>query len=458
MSLGTKPPQPTSSKIGFSKLIRIVLIAAFILLPFSHLRWLPQLGTTRPISSILFVLAFGIICLEYVVTGFGSLQLRLFNLPGWKILLYWLILIGLGALSVLITPFYGNFFQAISRLLGYFIIFSTLYCALYAIQRFGISLIATWISIGYLPALIYGLFESLAILNIPWAVSIVQIVRQNFIVDIVWSQRLSLFTTEPSFVSFQLILLLAVLPFIKQRLLLFSNIAIILLALVFSLSGNVILQVLVYLVMLGFFSLKPRIQLRLSTAIAILAGLAVLSYTFLARIQLVVQSIYARVIQFSRLQDMTLSVAIRGSYILNLIYVLIDTHGIGLGIGQYGQFWKEIYIRHINYKPLGPEVANALASNEYMRPWSVILGIGSDLGVVGLVLILGFLYEVWRVIRRSTTHSAHGQAIWVTSIIALIGAYPIVTPHVWVALALLVGFTSQTLSHTSPIPEQAGQA
>jgi hypothetical protein len=438
-------PNLLQTKIDLSKPVRIILIGAFILLPFSHLRWLPELGTTRPISSILFVLAFGIICLEYILNGLGSLRLYLFNIPGWKFLRYWLILIALGIISALITPFYGNFFQAINRLLGYIIIFTTLYCTLYALQQYGITHIAIWISLGYLPALLYGFFEALVAFKIPWAITFVLAIRQHFIVDMPWSKHLSLFTTEPSFVSFQLILLIAILPFLKQRLLRWSNLIIILLAIIFSLSGHVILQVLVYLVMLGFFTLSPRFQLRLSATTSVLGGLGIVAYIFVLPIQVRIQSILVRLMQIQRFNEMTLSAAIRFSYIKNLFFTLIDTRGLGLGIGQYGQFWKEIYLRYINYKPLGIEVANALASNEYMRPWSVILGIGVDLGMVGLILILGFLYETWHSLRRASVYAAHGQAIWVSGVIALAGAYPIVTPHVWIALALLAGFACQQL-------------
>jgi len=355
----------------------------------------------------------------------------------------------------LITPFYGNFFQAINRLLGYLIIFTTIYCTLYTLQHFGIAPIAEWISLGYLPAFLYGFIEALVAFNISWAITVVQAVRQYLIVDMPWTRHLSLFTTEPSFVSFQVILLLAILPFVKNRWLQRSNIAIILLAFVFTLSGHVVLQILVYLVMLVFFKFRRSIQLRLAAATALLGGMAAVAYIFLKPIQATAQFISSRLMQITRFQEMTLSAAIRASYIKNLIYTLIETRGLGLGIGQYGQFWREIYLQHINYKPLGIEVINALNSSEYMRPWSVILGIGADLGVVGLLLMMGFLYEVWRYLRNATAYSAHGQAIWVSSVIALAGAYPIVTPHVWIALALLAGLACQQQAQSREILEQA---
>jgi hypothetical protein len=134
---------------------------------------------------------------------------------------------------------------------------------------------------------------------------------------------------------------------------------------------------------------------------------------------------------------MSISAQIRFHYILNLVYAIIETRGIGLGIGQYGYFWKDIYQRHIDYREFDPtgEVARALASTEgYMKPWSVILGIGVDLGLVGMALLAGFFYQVY----RELTSPRH-RALFFVCLAALIGAYPIVTPHVWLALALLGG-------------------
>jgi hypothetical protein len=111
---------------------------------------------------------------------------------------------------------------------------------------------------------------------------------------------------------------------------------------------------------------------------------------------------------------------------------------MGLGIGQYGHFWKEIYLRHIDFQSFDRfgEVAAALKSTSYyMRPWSVILGIGVDLGIVGLGLLIAFLYQIFR-----ACGTRHARSIVVVSLFALLGAYPIVTPHIWLALGLMGGY------------------
>ena len=232
------------------RLIRMLLIAALVLLPFSHLRWLPNFGTTRPLSSVLFVLALGLIILREGIPWIQSRQRSLKSfwerwlaIPGAQILVPWLILILLGILSAALTPFYGNFWQALNRLLGYLIIFATLYCGLYAHQLLGMPAVARWISLGYLPVLPYAVVEAAATRGAAWALPIVQFVRSEFVVEYPWVQRTSYFTTEPSFVGFQLLLLIALLPFLRSRMLRLTNLLILLIAAVFSQSLNLLLLI-----------------------------------------------------------------------------------------------------------------------------------------------------------------------------------------------------------------------
>ncbi|HSQ16280.1 MAG TPA: hypothetical protein VLM83_01165, partial [Anaerolineales bacterium] len=137
-----------------------------------------------------------------------------------------------------------------------------------------------------------------------------------------------------------------------------------------------------------------------------------------------------------RMSDMRLSMTIRGAYIASAIWAIIETRGLGLGIGQYGHFWREIYLRHIDYQAFDVtgEVGRMLASSGYMRPWSVIFGLGADLGLVGMALFGGFIANTWQ-----ACLSAYGRALIIAGLLALVGTYPIVTPHVWLALALLGG-------------------
>jgi hypothetical protein len=433
------PPQQT----GMHRLIRVLLITALVLLPFSHLRWLPNFGTTRPISSVFFVLVLGLITLTEGISWIrqGKLQLKRFwegwlALPGAPILVPWLILILLGILSAALTPFYGNFLQALNRLLGYVIIFATLYCGLAAYKLLGMPAVARWISLGYLPVLLYAIIEAAATQEVGWALQVVQSVRGAIVVEYPWIHRISLLATEPSFVGFQLLLLIALLPFLQSRLLRITNLLIILIAAVFSQSLNVLLGLGIYLAFLLFFQLSLRVRLWLTAGGVVSASLLSTWVKFWAPFQISPAALeeLSAAWNIPRLALIPKSFAIRVAHLLNLIHTLIDTRGLGLGIGQYGVFWKEIFLRHFDPNVVDDtgEIARALASEEYGRPWSVIFGIGADLGILGMALLMAFFYRIWR-----SLHSPHSRGIFFASLFALLGAYPIVTPHAWLALALL---------------------
>lgn len=432
----------------YSSFINLIIQTGLVLLPYSHFKWLPELGTTRPVSSVLFVITFGLTFISYafkekfhpVRTIKSFYYEHLVKLQGWQALRVWLLLIGLGTLSALITPFYGNFFQALNRLLGYWIIFAVLYCGYYAIQAFGIRRTSWWICVGYIPVLVYAVVEALAILNFTPALSIVSFIRRWFIVDFTWAYRMTFFATEPSFIAFQLLLLIAVFPFVSNRLLRISTILLVGLGILFSKSGTVILILGSYLVFRIIFSLKRSVLVRLVIALLVLGLLFGIAYATLPALRSNLQELSASAMKIDRLRGMYYSSLIRSSYSRNLIYALIESRGLGLGIGQYGQFWREIYLRNIDYHSfdiLG-EVTNQLKSQDYMRPWSVILGFGSDLGILGMIILGSFFFFSFKPV-----FSPHGRAIILAGIIAMLGAYPIVTPHVWLAIAMMTAHELQ---------------
>lgn len=427
-----------------SNFIKVLIMLGWLLLPLSHLKWLPELGTTRPLSSILFVLAFAAILLTEFRRGgqpisprgvwnFANTHLR--QMAGWQFLRCWAVMLILGVLSAAATYFYGSFFQALNRLLGYLLIFVFIYIALYSLQTYPIETIARWAVIGYMPVLLYAVFEALAILNVPWTISVVLFVRHWLVVPFLWVSRLSLLTTEPSFVGFQLLLLAALFPYVKEKPLRSGILALIVLALIFTQSATFIGLVIIYFVFLFLFTAKPRTLAGVAAAGGLAGVTAWVTYSLAPIIWNHILS-PIRSLSIPRLDGLRVSMGIRWSYILNLIYVLIETRGLGLGIGQYGLYWKEIYLRHIDYKAFDifGEVTNALNSSEYMRPWSVVLGIGADLGLIGMLLFFAFLIQIFRLAR-----TPHERALIITSFFALLSAYPIVTPHVWLALALLGG-------------------
>jgi len=431
---------------GLDTAVRWSMISGWLTLPWCHLKFMPPLGMTRPLSAFFFTLAWGLLMVsEYRRSGANKFMTakrdccreRLRSIFGWQILRWWLFLIVLGVLSTAATPFYGNPLQALNRLLGYGLIFVFLYSALYSLRSYRMENIARWITLGYLPVLPYAVIEALATLKISWAYQTVMWVRTTFIVPQVWDKRTAFLTTEPSFLGFQLILLMAVFPFLESRPLRVINSFLILTALLFSKSGLMALIVLLYGLSYLFFSLKPKLRLWVATAgslaSVVLGGVYWLSSCVQGQV-IRLMNLFAS--HSYRLNEMKTSLAIRGSYFMNLLYALFDTYGLGLGIGQYGHFWKEIYLRHIDYTAFDKygNVAHALASADYMRPWSVILGVGVDLGIVGMTLLAAFLYQIFHFCR-----TRHARCIFMVGLLALLGAYPIVTPHVWLALGLMGG-------------------
>ena len=421
------------------------MVLGWLTLPYSHFRWFPNLGTTRPLSAFFFTLSFILIFISKTfrkpfhwtrLAGIDFFKEELRSLPGWKFLRWWLILVALGLVSAVLTLFYGTFLQALNRLLGYAIIFLYLYCALYSLRAYGLERIARWISIGYIPVLPYAIIEAIATRNIPWAYQIIMFVRNATVVPFGWGYRVAFLATEPSFAAFQLVLLITIWPHLKSKVLRITNLLLILLSVAFSVSMMVFGLLLAYIILISWLSLSAKSRFRLVSAICflILAGFVVLlTSPVVEQKVLSFLHVLATSNDYSRFR---VSPAIRFSYILVLFYVVVDTYGLGLGIGQYGYFWKEFYQRHIDYKifDIGGEVSRALASTVYMRPWSLVLGIGSDLGLVGLLLFSAFLYQIYRYCQ-----SPHARAIVLVSFLALMGAYPIVTPHEWLALALMGG-------------------
>ena len=436
----------------FTIAIKWLVILGFVTLPYTHLKWMPDLGTTRPVSDVFFALAFGLIVFHAFETNRWNLK-TWWRWPrswdNWPVLRWWVWLVGLGILSAAITPLYGLPAQALTRLLGYVGILLTLFIGAYSLPRYSIQSIARWTMIGYLPALAYGLIEGLAILGLPLAFEAITWFRATFIVPHDWVGRLSLFATEPSFVAFQIVYLMLLIPYAKERWLQGCTFALIALSILFSQSGTVWALIAIFLILWGLFSFNKKILARLALITSGVGGIAILAKLFLPKVSELTNQFAGTLFSIERLQRMSISFMIRFYYIVNLVYAMIDTRGLGLGIGQYGYFWKSIYLQHIDYHLFDPtgEVAQALSNTggDYMKPWSVILGVGVDLGVIGLALLIGFFWQVF----KSLADPRH-RALFFTSLVALAGAYPIVTPHIWLGLALMSGM-GLTLKRASEI-------
>jgi hypothetical protein len=420
--------------------IRWLVMLGFLSLPYTHFKWMPDLGATRPVSAVFFGLAFGLVVIQALPSNGLSLRAWLRwpkSWDNWPMLRWWVALIGLGILSAAITPFYGLPIQALTRLLGYVAIFITLFIAAYSLPRYGIKTIARWTLTGYVPVLGYAVVEVLAILNVDWALQFIQWFRTEFIISFSWNNRISLMTTEPSFTGFHLLLLMLLASYVTEKWLKYCGWALIVLCLLFTQSGTIFGLVATYFVLWGLFSLGPRILSRLTWATTGIGAVTLLTNWLIPQIQITIFNLAEKFFSIGRLFNMVISMQIRSNYTLNLVYALIETYGLGLGIGQYGFFWKEIYLRHIDYRQFDifGEVHRALTvPGDYTKPWSVILGIGVDLGLAGLVLLFAFFWQVLRVLAKPRQ-----QAMFFACLFGLFGAYPIVTPHLWLVLALMAG-------------------
>ncbi len=432
-------------EIGLNRLVKWLVVLGFFTLPYTHLKWMPNLGTTRPLSLVFFALAFGLLLIRQMAVNRFNLR-AWWHWPktweGWPVLRWWLWLLGMGVISAAITPFYGLPVQALTRLMGYLAIFITLFFAAYSLAHYGIHSVARWIFLGYLPVLVYALVETAAYLNVAWALNFILWFRTEFIVSFHYSYRLSLMATEPSFIGFQLVLMYMLLPFVTEKWLKWCCGLLIGLILIFTLSGTVYILTIIYLGLWFLFSLRRRYLVRLTVISASISALLIAFNKFMPAVHAFIDHLSTVAFSLERLSNMSISASIRFNYLMNLVYAMIETHGLGLGIGQYGYFWRDIYLRHIDYTRFDRygEVQRALfIPGAYMKPWSVILGIGVDLGLIGLALLLGFFWQVYRALSGPRL-----RALFFACLVGLAGAYPIVTPHIWLALGLMAALgTSQ---------------
>ena len=292
------------------KAVKWLILLGFLSLPYTHLKFMPDLGTTRPLSTVFFALAFGLIVLQGAQENRLNPRRWLGWLRGWehgRLLRWWVWLIGLGILSAAITPLYGVPIQALIRLVGYLAIFITLFIGFYSLPRYGIQKIARWTAWGYLPALAYALVEALAVLDVPWAVQFILGFRDQFLFPFHWISRMALLTTEPSFAGFQILLLALLLPYVPERWLRWCGWALVALVLVFTTSGTLLVMVGVYLGFWLLFSLRRRGLVRLIAGTAGLGAAAFTAYALVPRVQQRLASLLEIVLSSHRLTYMNIS-------------------------------------------------------------------------------------------------------------------------------------------------------
>jgi len=397
----------------------LLLASSFVLLPWTHLKLLPAMGLTRPISSVIFLL---VVCLLLART---SKPFCLPAVPSQRVLYPIAILLVFGLATLAIIPFYGSVFEGITRFIGYLVIFSCIYCAMLALRYLGLQRIAGLVYWGYLPVFLIGVVEALAMSGNANAFAAVNSFH-DLLISREWYGRLCLSVSEPSFLTAHIVLLAWLYPYVKNiALRRFYLCAYLPLVVIFSRSGSVLVLV---LLMIALHALLHRRQ---SIKLGAIAGVLLLvmgGMAFLANVLPV----------SSRVANITndISFNIRLIHTLNIIYTVENHHWIGLGVGQYGTFWRDTFLKQhydLSVADRVGELSGLLSDpNYHLRPWSFILGVLADFGVSGMLVLLFFLARLWRL-----TENRSDKVALLAACFVLFGAYPIVTPQLWVLFGLI---------------------
>lgn len=400
-------------------LLSLLLASSFVLMPWTDSKLLPPMGLTRPLSSVLFLL---LVCLLLLRTD------KPFRLPAVAprgVLSPLAVLLLFGLASFAIIPMYGSLFEGAARYIGYLVIFSCVYCAMLSIRYLGLQRIAELVYWGYFPLFFLGVVEAMAMSGNVDALTFIRIFHEWFITR-EWYGRLCLSSSEPSFLSFHIVLLAWLYPYVRnvwlRRFFLWAYLP---LVVVFSRSGAVLVTILLLVFLHAL--LHKRYLIKCSAIL----GLIMLIFGGLASLAdvLPVSSRLANI-------ENDTSFNIRLIHIRNIINTVKDHHWIGLGVGQYGVFWRDTFLRQhydLSISNRFGELTGYLSNpNYHARPWSFVLGVLADFGIVGLLVFLLFLFRLWR-----TCEERSDKVAVLMGFILICGAYPIVTPQIWVLYGLI---------------------
>jgi hypothetical protein len=332
----------------------------------------------------------------------------------WNIELILGVFIGilcLSTLNSLFNPFNG--LQAIIRIAGYCVGFSYF---VIAIRGFHCDLDTEyWITIAYLPILLYGLFETFVVVTGIFT-KFISLFRSSFVsLPAITPSRVSLVASEPSFIAFQIPLLLYVFHKRKRYVYLFAFLIII----VFTDSLNCYLTtVIFYISFITYKILTESISLKWNT---IGIGSFSILFIYLNRIRL-----YRIII--SIIQDP--SSLERLYYIVSLIY-MIREFPFGVGVGQYGAHALRIF-RQYDIPITRPAVVSNLRSGT-LDPWSFILGIVVEGGIIVIPVVILLFSKLFHISKINI----YSFAAFVPSLFLLFQTYPPATPYIWILFGLI---------------------
>jgi len=410
-----------------TQLLYLLFVCGMALLPFSQL---PFSNGTRPVSWAFWFIPIVLVCFVRLIRGTIS----------WKELPFFVILLTL-TLYLFITPFLMessvNFIllyvgRVVAIVAGFGVYFLV-------ITRFGgivsPNILKRAYIIVFLPITAYGLLVQIpAVLGVSWCLYLNVRIRSlltYFSIDI---GRLSWFASEPSFAAFQIASVIGVLLLFNKRQL-WHNIYILMLILSLLFTKSIY----------GMILLTPLVPLGLFVCLRTLRGKLIIITVIVLLPIVIFTSLRSTVsLPISRIENIKRDPSAIHRYLLlkSTIVAGLKTFGVGVGVGQYQNRWREFIDSQGSLFPYATPALkgkfNRSIPGDY-KPYSVIGGMWAELGVMGLfAIILPFFMVIKDVMTSSMPTMVRYELYCVLSFVFLsfIGAYPISMPHMWFLLAL----------------------
>lgn len=379
----------------------------------------------RFVVFFIFTIPYGYISLNLIHSNTNPLSLYLlpilFLLMAPKIskiydiemvLMAILAVLAMSTFHSLFQPFTGG--QALVRLISYIIGFS--YFFIIAREFCSDINIEHWITVAHYPLLLLGIFQVIS-LNTGLFTDLNTTLRLALVsVPSIVPSRVSLLASEPSFIAFQIPLLLYLFHKLRKPL---PLIAIFLIS-IFTKSINVYLTVGIFYVALIAFRVKEHKISRRQFGVFLSAAGLFITYI------LSTPGVYNRLTSIT--QDG--SVLERFYYIFSKFPMLWE-HPFGVGVGQYGVYVYNIFNEY-NIPIVNPWILTDLRSGT-LDPWSFVLGLVVEGGIFIVPFVTLFIYKLFRV----SAQSSISFAAFMSSSFLLFQVYPPATPYIWIVLGLI---------------------
>jgi len=294
---------------------------------------------------------------------------------------------------------------------------------------------------------IYGYFEIFHILGFPGFENILQCVRKIFVVRYQVFDRVTWLANEPSFGSFQICsaLILNELYFSERKKMKMYT----------FMQGSLLVQVvftqslLCYLsaVIILIFLISKRMLLIMFGVIAILGwGFLKLSY-FHGQLAQIASRCTALI------SGTDASLLTRYYLTLSSYLACFYTNFLGFGLGQYRFHWRDVFTAYGLPHNITYGLLWQWRASEPVKPYSVVGGICAELGIIGGVIFLMMLLQVFSEIRQVRSRRLRRIMIAAFVYVAFIffaNAYAPVTPIIWFLLGVVYLKAKEKSHETRP--------